>query len=89
MVVKIKVLDANGRLIELRIRKNRRVAVREADLPAPPPKTITLRCMGEQLEMKLVVQQFGYAVYYMPASAFRRLVELAANYEALPCVLTF
>jgi hypothetical protein len=89
MVLKVKMLDVNGRLLEIRIRSNRRIAVREADLPTPPPKTVTLRCMGEQLEMRLVIQQFGYAVYYMPADAFRRLAELAGRYETLPCVFTF
>jgi hypothetical protein len=89
MVVKIKVLDANGRLVEIRIRKNRRIAVREADLPTPPPGRVALRCMGEELEVRLVARQFGLAVYYMPAAFWRRLLELASRYEALPCVLVF
>ena len=89
MVVKVKILDVNGRLVEIRIRKNRRIAVREADLPTPPPDIVTLRCMGEELEMRLVARQFGFAIYYMPAGAFNRFAELVNKYEALPCVLTF
>jgi hypothetical protein len=88
MVLKVKMLDANGRLVEIRIRKNRRIAVREADLPTPPPGRIVLRCMGEELEMRLVARQFGFAIYYMPTAFWRRLLELAAQYEALPCVLS-
>jgi len=89
MVVKVKLLTANGRLVEIRIRKNRRIAVREADLPTPPPDRIVLRCMGEELEMRLVARQFGFAIYYMPASAFNRFAELVAQYDPLPCVLGF
>jgi hypothetical protein len=89
MVVKVKILDVNGRLVEIRIRKNRRIAVREADLPTPPPDRIVLRCMGEELEMRLVARQFGYAIYYMPAVFWRRLLELVNKYEALPCVFAF
>jgi hypothetical protein len=44
-------------------------------------------CAGERLEMGLTSVQFGYAVYYMPSEAWRRFTELAAQYEALPCVL--
>jgi hypothetical protein len=44
-------------------------------------------CAGERLEMGLTAVQFGYAVYYMPARGWRRFTELAAQYEALPCVL--
>jgi len=89
MVVKIKILDIYGKLIEIRIRMNRRIAIREADLPTPPPDRIALRCMGEELEMRLVARQFGLAVYYMPVSAFNRLAELVNKYETLPCVLAF
>ncbi len=89
MVVKVKILDLNGRLVEIRIRANRRIAVREADLPTPPPDRIVLRCMGEELEMRLVARQFGFTIYYMPASTFNRFAELVSKYETLPCVLTF
>jgi hypothetical protein len=88
MVLKVKMLDVNGRLVEVRIRSNRRIAVREADLPAPPPDRVVMRCMGEELEMRLVARQFGFAIYYMPAAFWRRLLELAAQYETLPCVLS-
>ena len=86
MVVKVKVLSTSGKLVEIRIRKNRRIAVREADLPAPP-RRITLRCMGEELEMRFVASQYGYAVYYMPAASWRRLLQLLTQYNPLPCVL--
>ncbi len=88
MVVKVKILDIRGRLVEIRIRKNRRIAVREADLPTPPPPAIALMCAGERLEMRLAARQFGFAIYYMPAAFWRRLLELAAQYETLPCVLS-
>jgi hypothetical protein len=87
MVVKVKVLSASGKLVEIRIRKNRRVAVPEADLPAPPPRRIALRCMGEELEMRFTVSQYGYAVYYMPAASWKRLLRLLTQYDPLPCVL--
>lgn len=89
MVVKVKILDVNGRLIEVRLRKNRRIAVREADLPSPPPPAVALMCAGERLEVRLVARQFGFAIYYMPAAFWRRLLELAAQYETIPCVLAF
>jgi hypothetical protein len=89
MVVKVKILDVNGRLIEVRLRKNRRIAVREADLPSPPPSAIALMCAGERLEVRLVARQFGFAIYYMPAAFWRRLLELTAQYDAVPCVLAF
>jgi len=89
MVVKVKILDVNGRLIEVRLRKNRRIAVREADLPSPPPPAVVLMCAGERLEVRLVARQFGFSIYYMPAAFWRRLLELAAQYETIPCVLAF
>jgi len=87
MVVKVKILTAEGRAIEMRIRSRRRFAFPTADLPNPPPKRLALMCAGERLEMGLTTVQFGYAVYYMPAEAWRRFTELAAQHEALPCVL--
>jgi hypothetical protein len=87
MVVKARALTRDGRAIEIRIRANRRVAIRAADLPQPPPGRLELRCMGEALELRYVAAQFGFAVYYVPAGHYRRLLELAARYEALPCVL--
>jgi hypothetical protein len=89
MVDKVKLLNSRGRLTEMRIRSNMRVAVRESDLPAPPPGRITLRCMGEELEMRLIARQFGFAVYYVPAASWRRLLYLKVRYDPLPCVLYY
>jgi hypothetical protein len=86
MVLRVKTIDNRGRLLEIRIRSNRRVAIRESELPAPPPRRITLRCMGEDLEMRFAAQQFGYVVYYVPAASWRRLLGLL-KYNPLPCVL--
>jgi hypothetical protein len=87
MVVKVKMLNTNGRLVEVRIRKNRRIAMRLSDLQTPPPGRVALRCMGEELEARFVAQQFGYAVYYVPAASWRRLLGLLSRYDPLPCVL--
>ena len=87
MVLKVKTIDSRGRAIEIRVRSNRRVAIRESELSTPPPRRIVLRCMGEDLEMKLTAQQFGYAVYYVPAASWRRLLFLLTQYYPLPCVL--
>jgi len=87
MVIKVKILDIRGRAVEIRIRNNRRIAVREVDLPAPPPRRIVLRCTGEELEMRFVASQFRYAVYYVPAASWHRLLELMSQYNPLPCVL--
>jgi hypothetical protein len=88
MVLKVKVLNVHGRLTEMRVRSNRRVAIRESELPSIPPQKITLRCMGEELEMRFVAQQHGFAVYYVPAASWRRLWWLS-QYDPLPCVLFF
>jgi|GEM_PF-5045249 hypothetical protein len=88
MVLKVKTIDGrSGRVIVIRVRSNRRVAIRESELPAPPPRRIALRCMGEDLEMRFVAQQFGYVVYYMPAASWRRFLGLLTQYYPLPCVL--
>jgi hypothetical protein len=87
MVLKVKVINSYGRLTEIRIRRNKRIAIRETELSAPPPRRIVLRCMGEELEMRLAAQQFGFAVYYVPAASWRRLLELLSQYDPLPCVL--
>jgi hypothetical protein len=86
MVLKVKTIDTRGRVLEIRVRSNRRVAIRESEL-SPPPGTITLRCMGEELVMRFTAQQFGYVVYYVPAASWRRLLGLLAQYYPLPCVL--
>ncbi len=87
MVLKVKLRNSRGGTLEMRIRKNRRVAIRESELPTPPPRRITLRCMGEQLELRFITQQFGFAVYYVPAASWRRLTRLLPKYDPLPCVL--
>jgi hypothetical protein len=87
MVLKVKTIDNRGRAIEIRVRSNRRVAIRESELSAPPPGTITLRCMGEELVMRYISKQFGYVVYYVPAASWRRLLFLLTQYYPLPCVL--
>jgi hypothetical protein len=89
MVIKVQITTKDGRLAELRFRANRRVAVRESDLPSPPPREIALMCMGERIEARLVARQFGFAVYYMPAHAEERLAELIEKYGEVPCVLVF
>ena len=87
MVVKVLVPRADGRPVVVRFRANRRVAIREADLPSPPPREAALMCMGERIELRLSTRQFGYAVYYMPAEAERRLAELLEEHGEVPCVL--
>jgi hypothetical protein len=98
MVVKAKILTAEGRAIEMRIRSNRRIAFSAIDLPNPPPKRIALTCAGERLEAGLTSVQFGYAVYYMPAGDWNRLMDFISHYkpngiwqklmrDVLPCVL--
>jgi len=87
MVLKVKLINSRGRLLEMRVRSNRRVAIRESELSAPPPRRITLRCMGEEVEMRLAASQFGFAVYYVPAASWRRLMWLLSQYDPLPCVL--
>jgi hypothetical protein len=87
MVVKAKLLNSNGKVVEIRIRRNKRIAIRELYLPTPPPDRVVMKCMGEELEMRHVASQFGYAVYYMPASYWRRLLGLLTQYDPLPCVL--
>jgi hypothetical protein len=86
MVLKVKLISNRG-VLEMRVRSNRRVAIRESELPAPPPPSIKLKCMGEELEMRLATRQFGYAVYYVPAASWRRLARLL-QYDPLPCVLS-
>jgi hypothetical protein len=89
MVVKARVVSKEGRVVELRFRANRRVAVRESDLPHPPPYEIALMCMGLRVEARLITRQFGFAVYYMPAEAEERLAELIEKYGEVPCVLVY
>jgi hypothetical protein len=87
MVLKVKTIDNRGKLLEIHVRSNRRVAIRELELSAPPPRRITLKCMGEELEMRFATRQFGYVVYYVPAASWRRLLGLLSLYNPLPCVL--
>jgi hypothetical protein len=89
MVVKTRVVSKDGRVVELRFRSRRRVAVRESDLPSPPPREIALMCMGQRVEARLVTRQFGFAVYYMPADEEEKLAELIEKYEEVPCVLVY
>ena len=89
MVVKVHVVTKEGRVVELRFRANRRVAVRESDLPSPPPREIALMCLGERIEARLTARQFGFAVYYMPASSERKLAELLERHGRVPCVLNY
>jgi hypothetical protein len=86
MVLKVKLLNSRGGYTEIRIRKNRRIAIRLLDLPTPPPRVV-LKCMGEELEMRYATKQFGFAVYYMPAKSWRRFVRLLLRYRPLPCVI--
>lgn len=89
MVVKARIVSKDGRVVELRFRANRRVAVRESDLPSPPPREIALMCLGQRVEARLVARQFGFAVYYMPSHAEERLAELIEKYGEVPCVLVY
>jgi hypothetical protein len=91
MVVKVEILTAEGRTIEMRIRSNRRIAIHTSNLPNPPPKRIALACAGERLEAGLTSVQFGYAVYYMPAGDWNRLMDFMSHYKpnVLPCVLHY
>jgi hypothetical protein len=100
MVVKVRILTAEGRPIEMRMRSNRRIAFPTADLPSPLPKRIALACAGERLEAGLTSVQFGYAVYYMPAGDWNRLMDFISHYkpngiwqelmrDVLPCVLHY
>jgi hypothetical protein len=89
MVVKVRIVTREGRDVELRFRANRRVAVRESDLPSPPPREIALMCLGERIEARLITRQFGFAVYYIPAHSERKLVELLERHERVPCVLDY
>ncbi len=89
MVDKVRVATQDGRVVELRFRANRRVAIRETDLPRPPPKEVSLMCMGEEIQMRLTTVQFGFAVYYMPANSEKKLTELFERYDRVPCVLNY
>jgi hypothetical protein len=89
MVVKTRIVAKDGRLVDVRFRANRRVAIRASDLPRPPPEEVSLMCMGEEIKMRLTTEQFGFAVYYIPSDAERRLVELLERHEKVPCVLTY
>ncbi len=89
MVFKTRIVARDGRLVEVRFRANRRVAIRESDLPRPPPKEVSLMCMGEEIQMKLTAVQFGFAVYYMMADSERKLAELVEKYDRVPCVLNY
>jgi hypothetical protein len=89
MVVKTKVVARDGRVVEVRFRANRRVAIRELDLPRPPPREVSLMCMGEEIKMRLTAVQFGFAVYYMSANSERKLVELFEGHDRVPCVLNY
>ncbi|MFZ8810454.1 MAG: hypothetical protein ACO2PN_20400 [Pyrobaculum sp.] len=89
MVDKVGVVAQNGKIVELRFRANRRIAIREADLPSPPPREIALMCLGERIEARLITRQFGFAVYYMPSSSEAKLAELLESHEEVPCVLTY
>jgi hypothetical protein len=89
VVVKTRILTKDGQVVEVRFRANRRVAIRESALPTPPPREIALMCLGERIEARLSTVQFGFAVYYMPSHAERRLIELLERHEKVPCVLTY
>ncbi|MFZ8837478.1 MAG: hypothetical protein ACO2PM_00790 [Pyrobaculum sp.] len=89
MVVKTRVAARDGRLVEVRFRANRRVAIRESELPRPPPREVSLMCMGEEVKMRLTAVQFGFAVYYMSADSERRLAELLERHGRVPCVLNY
>jgi hypothetical protein len=89
MVVKTRIVAKDGRLVDVRFRANRRVAIRASDLPRPPPEEVSLMCMGEEIKMKLTTVQFGFAVYYMPANSERKLVELFERHGRVPCVLNY
>jgi len=89
MVAKVNVVTKEGKVVELRFRANRRVAVRESDLPSPPPREIALMCLGERIEARLVARQFGFAVYYLPAHSERKLAELLEKYGEMPCVFVY
>ncbi len=86
---KVRIVTKEGRVVELRFRKNRRVAVRETDLPSPPPEEIALMCLGERIEARLTTRQFGFAVYYIPAHSERKLAELFKKHDRVPCVLNY
>jgi hypothetical protein len=88
-VIKTRIVTKDGREVEVRFRANRRVAIRVSDLPSPPPKEIALMCLGERIEVRLTTVQFGFAVYYMPSYAEKRLIELLEKHEKVPCVLTY
>ncbi len=89
MVVKTRIVARDGRPVEVRFRANRRVAIRESDLPRPPPREVSLMCMGEEIQMRLSGVQFGFAVYYMPAHSERKLAELLERHDRIPCVLNY
>jgi hypothetical protein len=89
MVEKVKIPKVDGREVELRFRANRRVAIRETDIPDPPPRELALMCMGERIELRFNTRQFGYVIYYMPAESERRLAELLAKNEKVTCVLAY
>jgi len=89
VVAKVRIPTVEGREADVRFRSRRKVAVRESDLPSPPPREISLMCLGEKIEMRLSTRQFGFAVYYMPAESERRLARLLEEFEEVTCVLVF
>jgi hypothetical protein len=90
MVEKINVLTTDGRVVELRIRSRRRVAVRADQLSSPPPPRMHLMCNGSKVEMRLTWDRpmHGFYVYYVPAEDYRALTDaLEKAHRVVPCVL--
>jgi hypothetical protein len=88
-VVICYVTDASGREVQLRVRASARVAIPLFDIGDPPPRA-RLLCDGMLIELKLADEpRFGYAVYYMPAVDFEKLVVLVRRHcrEPGPCRL--
>jgi hypothetical protein len=69
------VTDVSGREVQLRVRASGRIAIPLTDMPSPPGELV-LRCDDVTVELRLLETRFGYAVYYVPAADFDRLVWL-------------
>ncbi len=90
MVRRVSVLTADGRMVELRIRSRRRVAVRADRLLNPPPPRMCLMCNGARIELRLTWSQptHGFYVYYVTAEDYSVLADvLVKARKTAPCVL--
>ena len=87
------VTGPGGREIQLRVRSRGRAAIPLSDIGDPPPRELRLLCGDTLIELRLAdVPRFGFAVYYIPAADFERLVaaiRVTCRHEPcrLPCGL--